>query len=95
MCSDYTTIVACLLKDFEGQRKKEPFVCTPDSSLIDVMEKLVQEKVHRIFIVDENKHPTGVITMIDVINALLSMSTGQGTSSDSNETKNKSYLFFF
>jgi len=68
--------VSSLLKDFESVRK-QLVTCNMNSSLLEVMEKLVEEKVHRIYVVDGQK-VIGIITMIDIIDTLLLLSRGQG-----------------
>lgn len=76
--------VSSLLKDFEAFRKK-PITCTKDTSLFNVMQTLVKEKIHRIYVTEKQQEGqeiekvVGVITMIDLIDCLLSLSLGQGT----------------
>ena len=38
-----------------------------------VLERFVQEHVHRIYVVDSLNHPHGVLTTTDVLNAFLRM----------------------
>jgi len=58
------------VKDIRKQQgKSEHFVaCTSDSaSVFDVINLMFQEKVHRVFIVDEKRKPKGVISLTDII----------------------------
>jgi len=48
-----------------------PIYCSSDSTLEYVLKKLNQEGVHRIFVVDENKHPVRVLSLKDILKALL------------------------
>jgi CBS domain-containing protein len=47
-----------------------PIVCTPDATLGEVIQRVVAEKVHRMYVVDENSHPLGVITLTDILHLL-------------------------
>jgi len=49
-----------------------PISCTAESTLECVLKKLNQEKVHRIFVVDENKIPIRVLCLRDIMRVLLS-----------------------
>lgn len=46
-------------------------VC-PDSPLVEVARLMVSRRVHRVIVVDENGFPIGIITSLDLINALVS-----------------------
>jgi len=51
------------------QGKSENFVaCTfGNASLFDVVNLMYQDKVHRVFIVDEQRHPKGILSLTDII----------------------------
>ena len=44
--------------------------CSPESTLRDVLDKFVLHCVHRVYIVDDNKRPLGVVTMSGTMRAL-------------------------
>jgi len=44
-----------------------PVTVTENSTFSDVLLKMTAHKVHRLFVVDTDKHPIGVVTMTDVI----------------------------
>jgi CBS-domain-containing membrane protein len=46
---------------------KMPLTVTPQNTLEDVITILLEKRVHRVWIVDESRKPTGVITMTDVL----------------------------
>jgi len=45
--------------------------CTENSTLEQIMELFAREKVHRIYIIDENQQFVGVITLSDVFKCLV------------------------
>jgi len=47
--------------------KLPPVVCTDKSTLMDVMEKINKTGVHRVWMVDEDFHPIGVVTLTDIL----------------------------
>lgn len=49
----------------------KPITCKPTHSLWNVVNKIVKHRVHRVFIVDEERKPQGVVTLTNVIEALL------------------------
>jgi len=57
---DYITLMT-------GKRPREPVTCKPDDLLPSVIEKLVNKKVHRAFVVNEEGFPIGSVTMKDII----------------------------
>jgi len=50
----------------QGQGGHKPVTCKNTETLKSVVERLVAEKVHRIWIVDNSDHPTGVISLSDI-----------------------------
>lgn len=48
-------------------RPKSVVVATSSDTLEDVIKKIVQNGIHRVFIVDENHKPTGVISLKDIL----------------------------
>jgi 5'-AMP-activated protein kinase regulatory gamma subunit len=55
------------------QRKApaSPVRCSPDEKLDTVIDRLIQSRVHRLWITDENQKPVGVVALTDVIRTLL------------------------
>jgi len=50
---------------------QELITCSPDSSLAEVLDKLVHNRLHRVYICDENVAPVGVITLTDILRKLV------------------------
>lgn len=46
---------------------KKPLTVTTNSTLDDVIQIILDKKVHRVWIIDEDRKPTGVITLTDVL----------------------------
>ncbi|KAJ3300628.1 hypothetical protein HK104_009285 [Borealophlyctis nickersoniae] len=44
-----------------------PHICTPKFTLAQVIAHLLRERLHRVFVVDEDQVPLGVISLSDVI----------------------------
>jgi CBS domain-containing protein len=58
------------IHQFLSNRKtKELVVCRSGDTMGTVIEKMVNHKVHRVYVVDEQQRPTNVITMTTVMNA--------------------------
>jgi 5'-AMP-activated protein kinase regulatory gamma subunit len=79
--SDLRQITPELLKDmkFLSVRKfllyyrselRKPIVTTEDEKLIDQARKIVQNKVHRVWIVDNDKKPYGVLSLSGIFSVL-------------------------
>lgn len=47
-----------------GQRM---ILCTPDWTLLQVMEALVNNRIHRLYVIDSEDRPTGIITCTDIL----------------------------
>jgi CBS domain-containing protein len=56
----------------EGQRPKRVQVCKKTQSLEHVINLLADHSIHRVFVVDDEKKPIGVITLKDVLFEILS-----------------------
>eukprot|EP00466_Bigelowiella_natans_P007843 jgi/Bigna1/53112/estExt_Genewise1Plus.C_150166 len=63
---DLLFVVPMYLKTFYGQMKK-PLIASPETSFGDALDKLVESKVHRLWIVDKNEKPIGAFSLSDVI----------------------------
>lgn len=64
------------IKEFNLKEKNIPLTtCGVKSTIIEVLEKMTHQKIHRIFIVDAKNRPVGVVTMTTVIQAICRPST--------------------
>jgi len=52
-------------------KQKEVLTCKPNWTLKSVVEKLAETGVHRLWIIDDNKKPIGVVSLTDCIKGLL------------------------
>jgi 5'-AMP-activated protein kinase regulatory gamma subunit len=68
------------VKDREMRRREshpgaevgqELITCSPDSTLTEVLDKLVHNRLHRVYICDENVAPVGVVTLTDILRKLV------------------------
>lgn len=60
-----------LAKDKGNDVVEEPICASLQSEFREVVGKLVQSRVHRVYITDDNGVPTGVITQHEVLSAVL------------------------
>ena len=58
------------ISDFIGKAKKIS-TCSPDAKLKDVIKQLAASSLHRLWIVDKELHPIGVVSLGDVMKALM------------------------
>ncbi|NXX76501.1 AAKG3 kinase, partial [Urocolius indicus] len=45
--------------------------CYPHESMEDVIDRMAEEQVHRLVLVDENQYPLGIVSLSDVLQALV------------------------
>ena len=45
--------------------------CSPDATLSEVMDNMVHNRLHRVYICDENLAPCGVITLTDILRKMV------------------------
>ena len=45
--------------------------CSPDSTFAEVLDKLVHNRLHRVYVCSEGLVPTGVITLTDILRTLV------------------------
>jgi len=69
--------VKVLLETFE---RRPLITCTGSDSLNDVLEKLATMGVHRIFVIDWEGKPVGVVTCTDIIDVVLSLTNPSDSS---------------
>lgn len=50
-----------------GGQVRAMVTCTANDVLADVMEKVLKNKVHRVWVVDDQQKPVGVVTLSDII----------------------------
>jgi 5'-AMP-activated protein kinase regulatory gamma subunit len=63
-----------VLDFLKGTERKAPSTlvrCSPDEKLDMAINKLVEAKVHRLWVTDENERPIGVLALTDVIRTVL------------------------
>jgi len=76
LTADKFALLALPVKEFlqrlHGGTIKEPVVSTSADTVATLLSKFVDHKVHRIYIVDNQMIPTGVISMTDIMQFLLS-----------------------
>jgi len=46
---------------------RAPVVCEPSISIKEVVALMINEKVHRVWLVDDDNKPVGVVSMTDII----------------------------
>ncbi len=63
-----TDTLTLSLQEFWKGTQQPLVTATPDDSLATSMQKLVDNNVHRLFVVDENSKPTKVISITDITN---------------------------
>jgi len=56
----------------EGSRPKRIQCCKSGKTLEDVINILADHNIHRVFIVDDQKKPIGIVTLKDILHQLLS-----------------------
>jgi len=64
------------LQAMSGHKPSEPITCTPETPLKNIMDIVLKQHVHRVWVVDEQKKPIGVVTLTDVIHAITKFVTG-------------------
>jgi CBS domain-containing protein len=55
----------------KGHLPKSPIVESLDNTLKDCVKTLAEQKIHRVWLQDEDRHPIGVISLTDVMPMLL------------------------
>eukprot|EP01089_Gocevia_fonbrunei_P017883 TRINITY_DN593_c0_g1_i2.p1 TRINITY_DN593_c0_g1~~TRINITY_DN593_c0_g1_i2.p1 ORF type:complete len:329 (+),score=59.78 TRINITY_DN593_c0_g1_i2:109-1095(+) len=59
------------VKTFRDGRRIPHVSVTEDKTLFEVLELLEKHNIHRVYVVDEEHHPIGVISLTDILAALL------------------------
>jgi len=61
-------VLTLTVGEFLERRQVKSFrTCTPDETLDSIMQKVYKERLHRIFIVDKQDMPIGLLTLTDFI----------------------------
>lgn len=55
------------LKVMHDGKAPEPIVCKPNDSTKSVLVKALASKIHRVWVVDEENRPLGVVSFSDII----------------------------
>lgn len=54
---------------------KDPLTCKATDKFADVIDALVKYRVHRIYIVDDNQKPIGVVSLSDILKEIMAESS--------------------
>jgi len=65
-----SSVLMFLAKGTEATRRVPNVTTLPAASLRQLIRTLVENRVHRVFITDQNDRPVGVVSMGDVLNLL-------------------------
>ncbi|KAK9865169.1 hypothetical protein WJX84_010351 [Apatococcus fuscideae] len=55
------------IKSAEGTQPVRVAACSPDATLLEVIEILVTTRYHRIYVTSEDRRPCGIITLTDIL----------------------------
>ena len=73
--SDLSSLVHPILTFIKLQHQVDPLAwcisCVKDDQLMVLIHRILKAKVHRIWVCDESFHPVGVVTMTDILTALM------------------------
>jgi len=58
-------------KEDTGDRPRSPLTVQAEDTLGTTIKKLVEHNIHRVFIVDDNKKPVGVVALRDILFEIL------------------------
>jgi len=56
--------------EFERKIPTQPAVCTMEMTIYEILHKLVTKQVHRLFVVDSEQNPIGVLSLCDIIDIM-------------------------
>jgi len=59
------------LEMMTGKKVSKPIFCMPNDLLLDVLSKIILHNIHRVWVTDTERKPIGVVTLTDIINAVL------------------------
>jgi len=74
--------VGTFLQNIRAQQHKDANYlasCSPDTPLGEILNTLNKEEIHRLVLVDNDKKPTGVLTLTDFLNCVFRPSEGAQT----------------
>eukprot|EP00300_Choanocystis_sp_HF-7_P033998 c4647_g1_i1.p1 GENE.c4647_g1_i1~~c4647_g1_i1.p1 ORF type:complete len:338 (+),score=87.99 c4647_g1_i1:82-1014(+) len=54
-----------------GLTVRTPITCRPDTSAQEVVDLMISNKIHRVYVVDEENRPIGVVSVVDVFSSLV------------------------
>jgi CBS domain-containing protein len=63
--------------DFMLGKRPRPITCSKSAKVEHVLSKITSENVHRVWITDQTDKVTGVVTLTDIINAVLILGSQQ------------------
>jgi len=66
------TFIGKLNSEYGDKRPKHPQYCTADDTIGVALTRLVENKIHRVFIVDDRSQPIGVFSIKDLLLEIIS-----------------------
>jgi len=55
---------------FDKKNSQQPISCTNETSIYELLHKLTSNRIHRIFVVDSENRPIGVLSLCDIISMM-------------------------
>jgi CBS domain-containing protein len=59
-----------------GIEVRAPITATPSTSLAQVIDTMMTNKIHRVYVVDQHGKPQGVVSLGDVLRSLVTLPHG-------------------
>jgi CBS domain-containing protein len=72
-------LLATVEQFLERVPRRPLITCSPTATLMDVIDKLAEAEVYRLYVVNEDGEPIAVITLTDIINAVMLLATHDAT----------------
>jgi CBS-domain-containing membrane protein len=66
-----TTVLEFVQDVVKTQAERVPVSCSPETTVGKVTELMTREGVHRVFVVDSQRHPWWVVSMTDIVARLI------------------------
>jgi len=71
------TTTADFSRKHAGSNIPSPIVCAPNDSVSYVLGLISQSRVHRVWVLDQNQHPVGVISLTDICRTVAALTKQQ------------------
>jgi len=76
--NDNLGYLALPVSDFlKEMPRKKPVTCHKEDSLIDIVKKMAEDEVHRVYVTDDKGVAISVITATDVLESILALTVGE------------------